>query len=525
MPNSQPALTALGNALFTGIETENWSSSQFTQAALFAKSAGVDSLIVKVADGTNAWYGGLSGFTAIRNAILQVGVGCLPYIYSYGDKFGGFSQELNIIETYLNAIGLMCIDLEAEWNGQSAWAQQLNERFANNPNYLYISCMADPAIQNQNEVLQTIAPSVNVWMPQVYSDFLQSVWHKQFSDIGITDGFNVTYSLDPTSSGPNNTLQSVKANQAHSPYVSIWEYQLAVGSQNRLFHNVMAMVKGWTTMSTATLANFPMVSQLDGDPNAEFDCVAGSIAAALWWLNKKKYTASQVKDAVYGRSYVGDTAAANYVNYCALQGVKLAPINGTGRALVDDIRNELAKQHPVLITEPDPYMPGTSETHVCVAYSAGPNSITVMDPFIGKPITKTDDVWASQLQYNQIWTLQGKPQPKAMVSMLQLSDPWGSYFKETATSPTRWHCAKTNQDVVGSILTFYRQIGGAPRLPVSSAKYDIPNVVYQEFEAGILVYDPQGVLDAPRTPFEPNYMLKLDSPLAQKLLARVPVGH
>jgi len=272
---------------------------------------------------------------------------------------------------------------------------------------------------------------------------------------------------------------------------------------------------------SATLENFPMVSQLDSDPNAQFDCVAGSIAAALQWLNGRRYTASEVKDAVYGRSYVGDTDPANYVGYCASQGVKLAPINGTGVALVQDIRDALDNQFPVLITEPDPYMPGTSETHVCVAYACDDTSITVMDPYIARPVTKTDHLWAAQLQYNQIWTLQSKDQ-RNTAHILQLTDPWGQYFQQTATSPTRWHCAKTGHDIIGAILAFYRRIGGAPRLPVSGEKYDVPNVVYQEFESGILVYDPQKVLDAPGVSFEPVYMLKLGTPLAQKLLASSP---
>lgn len=405
MPNSQPALTALGNALFTGVETENWSPSQFVQAALAARNLGFDSLIVKVADGTNLWHGGLSGFTTIRNAVLQAGVGCLPYIYSYGDKYGALSQELDIIERYLNAIGLMCVDLEVEWNGQVMWARRLNARFANNPNFLYISCMANPGTQNQNGVMQIIAPSVNVWMPQVYSDLLQSVWHSQFSNIGITSGFNIAYNLD-TSFGPNDTLRSVIANQGLSPTISIWEYQLATGARRSLCENCITAVRGEPAAPTTELANFPIVTQFDGDPNQGYNCVAGSVAAALEWLTKKPYTSGQVKDAVYGRFYQGNTAPENYIGYCAQQGVKLTPINGNGRELTKDIRDELAKQHPTLITEPDPYMPGTGETHVCVAYAYSPNSITVMDPFIAKPVTKTEEEWESQLQEHQIWALQ-----------------------------------------------------------------------------------------------------------------------
>lgn len=155
------------------------------------------------------------------------------------------------------------------------------------------------------------------------------------------------------------------------------------------------------------LMNFPIVSQRDNDPNAEFDCVPASIAMGLRYLTGGQYTARQIKDAVYGESYVGGTAASAYVSYCASQGVKLAPVDGSGMALVEAINNAIAAGHPVLITEPDPYLPpGSGFTHVCIAYKSENNQITVMDPWIAAPVTKADSAWSEQLQDNQIWTMQ-----------------------------------------------------------------------------------------------------------------------
>jgi hypothetical protein len=100
--------------------------------------------------------------------------------------------------------------------------------------------------------------------------------------------------------------------------------------------------------------------------------------------------------------------------------------------------------------------------------------------------------------------------------MLQISDPFAAaHFTQIA--PNRWRCVTTNQDVFGGILDFYRRIAGAPRLPLTGEQHDVPDVTYQVFEAGVIVFDPQHKLDHP-TGFDPSYLLRLDSELAKKLL-------
>lgn len=258
----------------------------------------------------------------------------------------------------------------------------------------------------------------------------------------------------------------------------------------------------------AKLNNFPMISQRDGDLNQDFDCVPASIAACLQFLTGRSFSAREVKDAVYGPSYTGGTAASQFVDYCEQQGVKLSPVNGSGMILVMALHNAIQHGKPALITEPDPYLSGW--THVCAAYSEADGGITVMDPWIVAPVTKSDSEWATLLQDNQIWTLEAEQE------MLQLSDAFAhTYF---TGDDKKWHCQKTGKDIIGGILSFYRQIGGAPRLPLTGEQYDIQGVAYQVFEAGIVVYDPQGKIDKPGQPFNPTYLLKLDSDLAKKIL-------
>jgi N-acetyl-anhydromuramyl-L-alanine amidase AmpD len=247
-----------------------------------------------------------------------------------------------------------------------------------------------------------------------------------------------------------------------------------------------------------TLEGFPMVSQLDGDINAQFDCVSASIAAALEYLTKRSYTSARVKDAVYGTNYQGNTDPAKYVHYCAQHGVRLSSINGTDNtALIRATKQQLAQNKPVLLTEVDPYMPASSgETHVVVAYACNANSITVMDPFIAAPVTKTDQQWQNDLRSHQIWTMEQE------ITMLPI-DKVSEFFEEVVPDQ-RWHCKQTNIDIAYGILNYYRtctQVGlnGLSQygLPLSGEE-GVPNTkqaVIQRFERGVIMYDPAHELD------------------------------
>lgn len=104
--------------------------------------------------------------------------------------------------------------------------------------------------------------------------------------------------------------------------------------------------------------------------------------------------------------------------------------------------------------------------------------------------------------------------------MLQITDPFAAaHFTEIAgASPTRWRCKQTNHDVIGGILTYYRQIMGAVRLPNSDEIYT-PGKTYvlQLFESGVIVYDPNKESgDDPG--FGNSYVAKFDSPFIRQLV-------
>lgn len=103
--------------------------------------------------------------------------------------------------------------------------------------------------------------------------------------------------------------------------------------------------------------------------------------------------------------------------------------------------------------------------------------------------------------------------------MLDINNPWvAGYFIQTASNPDRWHCAKTGHDLFAGILAGWRTMNGAPRLPVGPETPCGKSAVYQQCESGIVLYDPAHELDAPRGPWEPCYLLKLESDLAKQLL-------
>lgn len=117
-------------------------------------------------------------------------------------------------------------------------------------------------------------------------------------------------------------------------------------------------------------------------------------------------------------------------------------------------------------------------------------------------------------------TAHGQPAQGEQNAMLTITDTFAATFFK-AVAADRWHCVPTDKDIFGGILTFYRQILGAPRLPVTGENYTILGVVWQQFEAGIIVYDPQRKLDNPPG-FTPAYLLQLNTDLARQILDTVP---
>jgi hypothetical protein len=233
--------------LFLGVDTINWSIAQFQDAARFARAHGIDSLLIKVGEGTWTWYGGLSGWENIKHAIQAEGVGAIAYFYSKGNTLGGLAGEIELYKAYMQADGILCIDMEVEWNGDVASAQTLAAALQPVPGMLLISTWADPSEQAWSDVIRALAPATDVFMPQQYNDYLAGFWG-EFANDGAS--FLIPTIILDQSFGVNHpvTIAQSAASQGH-PAISIWYYDLAIANPG-LVDQVVATFPESTSSST-----------------------------------------------------------------------------------------------------------------------------------------------------------------------------------------------------------------------------------------------------------------------------------
>lgn len=230
-----------------GTESASWPLPQFTAAAQRARALGVDTLIVKIADGSQVWYAALGGGDAwagvwnVLQAIQAEGIQVLPYLYSYGNRFGAFQQEVNAI-AFVQARGFeVCLDMESEWNGQAALAGQLAAALGAP---IWVSTWADPAFQDWNTVLAALAPKTRAFLPQVYTPFLAARWQQQYAAAGIPAS-----QIIPTLN--NQTLGLAAGRET----LTLWEYNQLSDADITQVRGVMSMLpSGWTDDGTTLTA-------------------------------------------------------------------------------------------------------------------------------------------------------------------------------------------------------------------------------------------------------------------------------
>ncbi len=234
--------------LFIGVESESWSYGQFTDVTIRAKSVGATSLLVKVADGTDVWYGGINGVKNVLSTIKTAGLNAIPYTYCYGNTYGGLTGEINILSTLLSNFGIAIADIETEFNNQPSWAASMNLTLSKVPGILGITTWANPNQQQWQNVLTELKPCVNFWLPQVYTDYLASIYKTQYNQFAVT--YYPVLNLG-TDFGPNNVGKI--AIDATSEVLALWEYAAAVSSYSeivmrlsQLFNNTkMTIPSGW----------------------------------------------------------------------------------------------------------------------------------------------------------------------------------------------------------------------------------------------------------------------------------------
>lgn len=221
-------LASLGRViLFCGVETQGYSLGQWENVALFARSHGIDSVLVKINDGANWWYGGPTAIAAIRNLMLSHGVGCIPYGYFYGNTYGAFQAEVDIVLATLQHCGMMCMDMEVEYDGQSGWCRELSQQVAGHAGILLCSTWADPQLQNWETDLQLLAHTFDAFMPQEYTDYLASTEY-QLLQAGITSLIPTIYLGNLQGNDPYQ-IAVLCHNRGHAA-ISLWYDGFAIAN-------------------------------------------------------------------------------------------------------------------------------------------------------------------------------------------------------------------------------------------------------------------------------------------------------
>lgn len=225
--------------LFIGNECEGWQPADFANAARFARSIGCDTIAPKRANGNQKWYGTPQRLKDERAAVLATGTGYLPMMYCYGPAFGDEQiriEAATLREIMANNDGMVCADMETEWNGKIAEAQLFAELMANHGGILTCSTWADPREQNWLGVIQALAPVVSVWGPQQYTNWLEA----QAGQLAGMGCIQPEFDLSP-SFGPDNILQLVADAKARGELsIWLWEYQYAQANPT-LVHQISSL--------------------------------------------------------------------------------------------------------------------------------------------------------------------------------------------------------------------------------------------------------------------------------------------
>lgn len=230
--------------LWVGVETRAWSLEEWRACGQFARSLGVDSICAKVADGGIKWYGGAAQLHDIRNTVLTTGCGFIPFSYLYGPRFPMPQQahdECAILAEMMSVCPIVQADMEAEFNNQTAAAQLYEQLLRPVAGLLSVSTWADPAQQAWEGVAHDLAPCVNQWVIQQYTDWLAG--QEGEYDPAVFTCIAPGVDLRPEF-GADHALNIVEAAIAHGHQtVYLWEYQSAQQNPGLVREIVAAMAK------------------------------------------------------------------------------------------------------------------------------------------------------------------------------------------------------------------------------------------------------------------------------------------
>lgn len=200
--------------LFTGVETFNWTLSDFDALVAFCKAHDIGGVELKVYEITQGeWYNHLGGAPQVVKYLLSKGIDVLPYGYFYGIS----QQELDYVKAWLATYGKFCMNCETEWDNNPSFAQALRVTLLGHPGQLWVSTWANPVDHQWIQNISIMDSIVNVWQPEEYGDNLIDLRLAQFPQ--TLGKILPTYSLNPSV-----TINRMLVDDG----ISIWEYQDAL---------------------------------------------------------------------------------------------------------------------------------------------------------------------------------------------------------------------------------------------------------------------------------------------------------
>lgn len=234
--------------LWIGVEAKGWGVAQFVEAAKWAHAQGIDCISPKVADGGIKWYGDAANLKAIRDAVLAEGCGFIPFSYLYGMKFGPqqVHDEAAVLADMMSVCPLVQADMEAEWNNQAGAAQTLADLMRPVNGMLSVSTWADPNQQAWQGVIHALAPAVNGWTPQQYTDWLAAQEPGgQLAGMGLTIQPGIDLRPEFGSDHVMSIVQQAISRGHRTVY--LWEYQTAQANPALVTQVVDAMRTAFPT--------------------------------------------------------------------------------------------------------------------------------------------------------------------------------------------------------------------------------------------------------------------------------------
>lgn len=253
-------------SVFLGIETYQWTISQFKQAGDWLHTNGVDGVVVKIYERTQGeWYSAIGGPDAVIKTLQDCGLFVLPYGFFYADNV---DNQISYVIQALAKYDMFCMNMESDFDNNPSAVQSYYDGLKDHKGTLYVSTWANPITHGWSKNIDILNPIVQIWMPECYSDTLVSDMYTQFNRVQgkIEPTFHVTQT--------NALLASIY------PNFTLWEYQDAFKNPNALKTYVQldeGKIVSYPTNKQGMIANYLPVSQFQPG-HSEFECGAYAVA-------------------------------------------------------------------------------------------------------------------------------------------------------------------------------------------------------------------------------------------------------